>query len=538
MGRLSFDRTISEEGHMRKQWIMLASAMCVPVITAGPTIGPVSAQSPSPSSTMASLARSVVDDNPDVETQRVQIRIAQARLEGAEAGYMPTIEANGSVQRREINVRGGTRNDSKYTSGHAAIEARLRFFDGNRTYNSVEIAKAELLSTEATLDGAISDTLLELLTSSADVLLNRKILSFSQMQSDAIAEQLRATSRKLEFSEATRTDEELARARLATSQANVLAATEELNVQGFRFRTVSGQSGTIVPPLPVLAELPSSLPAAQKIAAEMSPRLRAARLNAIAGKAGAAFALGALLPQLDAVGGYEYLTGGVANLFTGKLPEDRSSVYGGLELRVPVFLPKDHAEVRRARAVRDQRLAQIETAERTVAEDVSSSWTRWQSAKSTIVSAEAAVAATEQAVAGLKKEAVGGNRTLTEVLDAQNSLLASQVSLERAKRNEFVARALVLAAIGRLNVDAIEEGRCCAAGGTPRPAASPLGRPAIADVSKLPVEMAPVAPRPAGASLGRGSEVAAGPPQAAQEESSAIPNPSRPSASRLGRKPN
>lgn len=527
---------------MRKKWILLASAMCAPVAAVGPLIGPASAQSsaqsPSPSSTMATLARSVVDNNPDIEAQRLQVRVAQARLEGAEAGYMPTIEANGSVQRREIDVKGGARGDSKYTSGHAAVEARLRFYDGNRTYNSVEIAKAELSSTEAGLDGTISDTLLELLTSAADVWLNRKVLQFAQMQSDAIGEQLRATSRKLEFSEATRTDEELARARLATSQAGVLAATEELNVNGFRFRTVSGQSGTIVPPLPTLAEIPSSLPEAQRIAAETAPRLRAARLNAIAGKAGANFAAGALLPQLDAVGGYEYLTGGVANLFTGKLPDDRSSVYGGLELRVPIFLPKDHAEIRRARAVRDQRLSQIEIAERSVAEDVASAWTRWQSAKNTIVTADAAVAATEQAIAGLKKEAIGGNRTLTEVLDAQNSLLSAQVTLERARRSEFVARASVLAAIGRLDVDAIAEGRCCAADGVPRPGASPLGRPAVADIGKPGVVAAVAVARPANAAIGRAPEVASRTPPAGPDESSVPANPSRPPASRLGRKLN
>ena len=213
-------------------------------------------------------------------------------------------------------------------------------------------------------------------------------------------------------------------------------------------------------------------------------------------------------------------------------------MYGGLELRVPIFLPKDHAEIRRARAVRDQRLSQIEIAERSVAEDVASAWTRWQSAKNTIVTADAAVAATEQAIAGLKKEAIGGNRTLTEVLDAQNSLLSAQVTLERARRSEFVARASVLAAIGRLDVDAIAEGRCCAADGVPRPGASPLGRPAVADIGKPGVVAAVAVARPANAAIGRAPEVASGISPVGSDESSVPANPSRPPASRLGRKLN
>jgi outer membrane protein len=509
-----------------------ACALC-----AAPAVAQSSPASPAPSSTMAALARKVVESNPEIVAQRHQVRIAEARLQGAEAGYMPTIEASGLVQRREIDVKNGGKGDSKYTAGQAGIEARLRFYDGNRTYNAVKVAKAELEATEAGLDATISDTLLELLTSAANVHLNRKVLQYSEMQSDAIGEQLRATSRRLEFAEATRTDEELARARLATSLAGVLAATEELNINGYRFRAVSGQSGTIVPPLPTLAAIPASLADAQRIAAEAAPRLRAARLSAQAGKAGVNFASAALMPQLDAVSGYEYLTGGVANLFTGKLPEDRSSLYYGLELRVPIFQPRDHAEIRRARALRDQRLSVTDSTFRTVAEEVASSWTQWQSAKSTIGAAEAAVAATEQASEGIKKEAVGGNRTLTDVLNAQNELLNARVTLERAHRNEFVARAGVLAAIGRLGPEAILEGRCCATDGDPRPAMSPLGRPVAATGESPTLASASLGPnRPERSQLGRSAS------PVISEEAAPPPTPqapaSRPATSALGRKLN
>lgn len=523
---------------MRKSWTFWASALSAPAVVATFAIGatPLLAQSASPaaapSSTMAALARQVVISSPDIAAQRHQVRVAAARLQAAEAGYLPTIEANGTVQRREIDIKNGSStNDARYTAGQAGIEARLRFYDGDRTYNSVRIAKAELEATAAGLDAITSDTLLELLTSAADVHLNRKILQYSQAQSEAIGEQLRATSRRLEFGEATRTDEELARARLATAQAGVLAATEELGVNGHRFRNVSGQSGTMVPALPPLAAVPASLAAAQKIAVDAAPRLRAARLNAQAGKSGVKFATGALLPQLDAVSGYDYLTGGATNTFTGKYPDDRSSLYYGLELRVPIFLPRDHAEVRRARAVRDQRLSQTDIALRTVAEDVATSWTRWQSAKSTIVAAETAVAATEEAAEGIKKEAVGGNRTLTDVLNAQNELLNARVTLERAHRNEFVARASLLAATGQLDAKAILDGRCCGTDTRERPTMSVLGRPTMAIANAALADPA-ASSRPQMSSLGNTT------PSDTGDAAAPTGNPARPASSALGRKLN
>lgn len=523
---------------MRKSWTFWASALSAPAalatlaIAATPLLAQSASPAAAPSSTMAALARQVVTSSPDIAAQRHQVRVAAARLQAAEAGYLPTIEANGTVQRREIDIKNGSStNDARYTAGQAGIEARLRFYDGDRTYNSVRIAKAELEATSAGLDAITSDTLLELLTSAADVHLNRKILQYSQAQSEAIGEQLRATSRRLEFGEATRTDEELARARLATAQAGVLAATEELGVNGHRFRNVSGQSGTMVPALPPLAAVPATLATAQKIAVDAAPRLRAARLNAQAGKSGVKFATGALLPQLDAVSGYDYLTGGATNTFTGKYPDDRSSLYYGLELRVPIFLPRDHAEVRRARAVRDQRLSQTDIALRTVAEDVATSWTRWQSAKSTIVAAETAVAATEEAAEGIKKEAVGGNRTLTDVLNAQNELLSARVTLERAHRNEFVARASLLAATGQLDSKAILDGRCCGADTSDRPTMSSLGRPTITDAGKAVADPA-ASPRPQMSSLGKSPQRDVGDAAAPMGDSA------RPASSALGRKLN
>lgn len=514
-----------------------AIAVALAATVAGPLIASRAlAQSASsigaPYSTMESLARHVVETHPEIESQRQQVRITRARQQAAEAGYLPTVEANGLVQKREIDVKNGGQGDARFVAGQASIETRVRFYDGDRTYNAVQVAKAEVASAQAVLEATTSDILLELLSAAADVHLDRKVRQYSEMQSDAISEQLRAVGRRLEFGESTRTDESLARARLASAQAGILAATEQLNVNGYRFRAVSGQSATAVPQLPPLANLPASLAAAQAIALENSPRLRAARHNVEAARKGVNLAAGALLPQVDAVGGYEYLTGGVANLFTGKLPDDRSALYGGLEVRVPIFQPRDFAEIRRSRAIRDQRLSQTEVGLRTVGEEVAASWARLQSARSTIETAQQAVSAIEKAAEGIRKESIEGNRTLTDVLDAQNELLAARITLERAIRNEFVARAGVLAATGLLSVDAILPGIAAAADAVDRrPGVSALGARPPAIAQETAVQPLAAGTKPAASGLG-----AAVPLSAAGSEPPPIAAVgTRPAVSRLGR---
>lgn len=413
---------------------------------------PVSAKAQDGAGSMQELVRSVIEENPQIAAQRNAVRVIEARLAAAKGNYLPTLEANGLVQRRQLDVKKGGPGDTTFTAGQASVDVRWRMFDGFRTENGVDVAQAELDSGRAVLDGTISEVLYALLTATANIHRDRKVEQYARQQNDAIGEQLKATTRRLEFGDATRTDENQAQARLALSEAGVLAAQEELLVSSAEFEEVSKRPAGDVPQLPRLPNLPASVEEARQAALTDSPRIRAAKANAEAAREGVNFARGALAPTVDAVAGYEYLTGGVANLFTGELPQDRSALYGGLEVRVPIFQGgKEYAEVRRAKAVKDQRAAQIEQETRRVDQEVVSGWARWKSALATIDAAQKAVAANEKAAEGVRKESIGGNRTLLDVLDAQNELLAARVTYERAVRNEFVARAALLATLGRLN---------------------------------------------------------------------------------------
>lgn len=406
-------------------------------------------------SDMATLAARVVETNPQIAAQRQAVQVLEARVAAARSGFYPSVEANGLVQRRKLDVIGTPLGDDEFTASQGNVEARLRLYDGFRTVNSVQAAKQDLEAGQATLDGTISDVLLTLLQSSADVRRDRQIMQYAQQQNDAIAQQLSGTSRRLKFGEATRTDESQAKARLATSRAGILSSEEELRVSVAGFESVSGQPAETVPELPALPPLPPSLEEAISLAMQQNQLILAAKNNAESADKAVEFAQGALAPQIDAVAGYEYLKGGVANLFTGRLPRDRAATYAGVSARVPIFQAGNFAEIRRTKAFYGQRMAQVGMAQRSVTNDVTSAWARWKAAVETIGAARDAVLANEQAAEGVAKEALSGSRTTLDVLDAQNELLNARVTLERAMRNEFVARATVLAHVGSLNLPAL-----------------------------------------------------------------------------------
>jgi len=107
------------------------------------------------------------------------------------------------------------------------------------------------------------------------------------------------------------------------------------------------------------------------------------------------------------------------------------------------------ARVRQAQALESQSLEQIVQVERGVVAQARAAFSRYRATLTMIRSAEAAVSANELALEGVRAENSVGNRTVLEVLNAQQELLNSRVQLVTAKRDAYVAGFALRAAMGR-----------------------------------------------------------------------------------------
>jgi outer membrane protein len=409
------------------------------------------ANSPVYGADLRTVLADISKTSPALIAREATVTQQEIRIEEARAGYFPTALANAAIERRRLEVGGAAGQSSSFTAKSLGVEARLPLFRGFQTVNSVKLRKAELESGRATFRGAQTSLLFDAVNSYLDVSSTRKILKFNEKQVELIQGQLSATRTRLAKGEATKTDESQAEARLAVATAGRVAAQEALLVSESDYKRIVGQAPDDLAPAPAINNMPTSLEEAQTLAFTDSPEIAAAKANEVAATHGVAFSKGFLYPSVDAVAGVDYLAGGVANLFTGALPEDRKAFYGGVQAQVPLYQGgSEYAGIKRAKAFLDQRKAERDQVERTVAGQVSQAWVQWSGAKATIDSARAAVIANEKAAEGVRRESIGGNRTILDVLDAQRELLDARVGLERATRNEYVARAALMGAIGRL----------------------------------------------------------------------------------------
>jgi outer membrane protein len=105
--------------------------------------------------------------------------------------------------------------------------------------------------------------------------------------------------------------------------------------------------------------------------------------------------------------------------------------------------------VRQAEAKESSALDTEIGTERQVIAQVRAAFTSWQAAREIIAATQTGVDAAQLSLEGVKAENSVGNRTIIEVLNAEQDLVNAQVQLATAKRNAYVAGFSLLASMGR-----------------------------------------------------------------------------------------
>ncbi|HZV84801.1 MAG TPA: TolC family outer membrane protein, partial [Brevundimonas sp.] len=259
--------------------------------------------------------------------------------------------------------------------------------------------------------------------------------------------QLDEASARFEVGEITRTDVAQAEARLAQSNADLANAQAQLSVSRATYAAVVGQAPGDLAPMPALPNLPTDFDSALNVALTDNPGIRAAAYNLRAAEANVAAAKAEFLPSARLSASY----GGSSDLNRIGDIVDNTAFRAGATLSVPLFTGGLNGS-RVAQALERANVAQInvEGERRTALQTVSSAYAQSISARSTLVAGQEAVRAATVAAEGVRQEAQVGLRTTLDVLNQELELRGAEVTLATARRNEYVAQANLLAAMGRL----------------------------------------------------------------------------------------
>ena len=122
-----------------------------------------------------------------------------------------------------------------------------------------------------------------------------------------------------------------------------------------------------------------------------------------------------------------------------------------MQLSVPVYQGgAEYSAVRQARQQAQQTTKLVDDARRTAVQNAVQAWEQLTAAKASAASTREAIRANQIALEGVEREAIVGSRTTLDVLNAQQTLLNSRVTLVQNLAQLVIASYPVAAAVGRL----------------------------------------------------------------------------------------
>ncbi|MFZ9394649.1 MAG: TolC family outer membrane protein [Erythrobacter sp.] len=402
---------------------------------------------------------SAYETNPALQAARAQQRAADEEVPIQRAQGLPNVSATANhIEFLKVSPNSFTAPERRLA---LSSDLQVPIYSGGAVRNGIRAAKERISAGQADLRGTESAIFSQVVAAYMDVLRTEALVALSANQVEVLTVNLQATSDRFEIGDLTRTDVAQSQSRLALAQSDLRNAQANLISARETYIQLVGRAPTGLEPPPPLPGLPETVGDAVVTALEHNPDLIAARERAKAAGFDSEVAGAGRLPTIGLFAGADYTN--YFNTLGGPISSDfaqrETTANAGVQITIPIFqggLPA--ARQRQAYARETAALENVIAAERDVIAQVRAAYSSWQAANAVIASSESAVAAAELSLEGVRAENSIGNRTILDVLNAEQELLSARAQLVTARRNAYVAGFSVLAAMGKaeardLNLD-------------------------------------------------------------------------------------
>ena len=389
--------------------------------------------------------------NPTLDAARANQRATDETVPIARAPGLPSL--SGAASYTEFLKKSANNFTSPDRNFDAQANLSVPIYSGGAVRNSVLAAETRVEAGQADLRGSESSIFSQVVAAYMDVILNEAVVGLNRSNVDVLSVNVQATTDRFTIGDLTRTDVAQSQSRLAVARSDLRTAQSNLIGSRERYIQVVGKAPVDLAP-PPLPGMPAAPDEAVQIALDSNPDLIAARVRSKASGYDVRTAGAARLPKVSVFTGADYTdylgTLGGSSGAAGAFSQRQTTAQAGIRATIPIFqggLPA--AQRRQAQARENAAMEQEIAAERAVIAQVRTSFASWQAANEIIGSSQTAVDAATLSLEGVRAENSVGNRTILDILNAEQELLQARTRLVTARRNAYVAGFSLLAAMGK-----------------------------------------------------------------------------------------
>lgn len=408
-------------------------------------LGLVTAAGPASAQTLSEAFAAAYANNPTLQAERANLRATDEGVPTALAGWKPTVTVSGSAGYIQGSIISNSQSlGQNRDAAQVAGTITENIYNGGGTKAQTAQARAKVKAERANLINIEQQVFQSVVQAYVTVIEDQQLLALAINNANVLKEQLKATQDRFSVGEITRTDVAQSESALAQAEAQVQTAKGNLKTAQAQFVAVVGlQPKKLTPPQPLALPVSNKAQVAQ-IAAANNPAVVQAKFTQAASADGVDVAWSKLMPQLSLQGQvYKQINQSQSNYIS-----NGAEVVANLT--VPLYQGgAEYSAIRQAVQQREYARQQVELQQRTAIQNAEQYWETLVATRATISSTRAEIAANQIALDGTEREAIVGSRTTLDVLNAQQLLLQSQVTLVQNLANLVIASYNVAGAMGR-----------------------------------------------------------------------------------------
>jgi len=390
-------------------------------------------------------------NNPQLNAQRASVRVTDEAVPQALAGYRPkaamTFSGGGQFVNQLADAVGKKIEEGIEAPHAAALTVTQTVYNGNQTANKTRAAESQVFGAREGLRLMEQSVLLAAATIYMDYLRDAAILEVQRSNTHVLELTLRQTRDRYSAGLVTPTDVAQSEAQLAAAKSQELAAVSTLTTTRANFRRIVGiEPANLQPASPVDRYLPQTVGGAIELALRQNPNVTAAMYGVDVSFLTVKINEGALLPTVS-------LQATVSKVWDPNITTiNQFTAAANAQLNVPVYQGgAEYSLIRQSKETLAQQRLTLDQVRDQARADLVTAWGQLLAGKAQVTAAQSQVQASEIAYLGTTKEAQVGQRTVIDILNAQQTLVNARVALVTAQHDRVVASYAVLSAIGRLS---------------------------------------------------------------------------------------
>jgi TolC family type I secretion outer membrane protein len=392
--------------------------------------------------------------NPQLAVARAQLRETDESVPRALSGWRPnvTLSSEAGISALYDSLDTVHRPEHRLPNQEEAAISQPLYTGGQVT---AQVAQAEALvrAQRAALQASEASVLLAAATAYLDVARDQQLVALNRNQVTVLEHSLKATEQAAAIGVVTQADAEQARARLADQVAQTANAEGALARSAAIYQQQIGEKpGTLAIPTTAPA-VPADRETVLSLVESANFDVAEARQAVEAARQGVDIARAGLLPKLSFKAAVAY----VGNTDVQQYHERDGILEGDFDLTIPLYeAGKAAAETRQAKEAVARSTLQVDAVLTAARAQAMTAFDMLDAAHRRVAAFTRSIDANIVAERGIARQQGAGARTVLDVLNAQQELLAANVQKIAALRDEYVDTLQLLAFTGALSAAQLE----------------------------------------------------------------------------------